>query len=142
MIVWYFQPSKTSVYSVDAGYMCRQQTSLYCVRVCRWTECQVLHQQQHGIPHVATEGQNSKAFHIKYAILKFIYLAYDNKLHYIYIPSCNGNKYFTAFMPCMKQTKIKKTTISCMIGTIFKLVNRGGWSWQFFKTLSKNLIET
>lgn len=121
--------------------MCRQQTSLHCVRVRGWTECQVLHQQQHGIPHVATEGQNSKPLRIKYAILQFMHAVYDNKLHYIYIPSCNGNKYFTAFMPCMKQTKIKKTTISCMIGTIFKLVNRGGWSWQFFKTLSKNLIE-
>lgn len=81
--------------------MCRQQTSLYCVRVRGRAERQVLHQQQHGIPHVATEGQNSKAFHIKYAILKFIYSAYDSKLSYIYIPSCNGNKYFTAFMPCM-----------------------------------------
>lgn len=72
LIVLYFQPSKTSVYSVDAGYMCRQQTSLHCVRVRGRTERQVLHQQQHGIPHVATEGQNSKALHIKYSILQFI----------------------------------------------------------------------
>lgn len=54
--------------------MCGQQTSLHCVRVRGWTECQVLHQQQHGIPHVATEGQNSKELHINtvYSILQFI----------------------------------------------------------------------
>lgn len=91
LIVLYFQPSKTSVYSVDAGYMCGQQTSLHCVRVRGRTECQVLHQQQHGIPHVATEGQNSNALHIKYSILQFIYAAYENKLAIQHLhPSCNG----------------------------------------------------
>lgn len=79
LIVWYFQPSKTSVYSVHAGYMCRQQASVYRLRVRGWTECQVLHRQQLRIPHVATEGQNSKALHIKHAILQFIYAANNNK---------------------------------------------------------------
>lgn len=59
--------------------MCRQQASVYRLRVRGWTECQVLHRQQLRIPHVATEGQNSKALHIKHAILQFIYAANNNK---------------------------------------------------------------
>lgn len=84
--------------------MCRQQASVYRLRVRGWTECQVLHRQQLRIPHVATEGQNSKALHIKHAILQFIYAANNNKPAILCTsrpPSCNEQKYHTAFILCM-----------------------------------------
>ena len=56
------QSPEAPVPGFDAWYLCGEQTSVHCVGVCWRTECQVLHQQQIGVPHLASKGQNSTSW--------------------------------------------------------------------------------